>query len=106
MLLDPAAETPPPKFLWVNFSLTDEAGHHSGPYGEEARDALRDTDTRMGHVLEAARQAGTLHRTAVFMMADHGMELTNPQVAGHYHPAPDAAGVPYRDLDDGLIYLD
>ncbi len=104
-LLGPDSETPAPTFLWVNYSLTDTAGHHAGPHGTETLDALRDTDARMGQVLHAATEAGTLEGTAIFVLADHGMELTDPTVTGHYRSNLDTAGIAYRDLDDGLIYL-
>ncbi len=104
-LLDPAGPYPTPTFLWVTYNVTDAAGHHAGPHGEEARDALRDSDARLARVLDAAEHAGILADTAVFVLADHGMEQTDPNVTGHYRPRLDDAGVAYRDLDDGLIYL-
>ncbi len=101
-----SGEHPTPTFLWVNYSLTDEAGHHGGPHGDEVRAALRDTDARMGEVLRAAERVGILDDTAVFMCADHGMERTDPAIVGHYRDALDAAELDYRDVDDGLIYVD
>lgn len=96
---------PYPRFLWVNYSLTDVAGHAAGPHGAQTRDALKDTDARMGEVLEAVDAAGALKDTAIFVLSDHGMEQTDPSVAGHYHPKLDEAGLHYLDLDDSLIYL-
>jgi hypothetical protein len=43
--------------------------------------------------------------TALFVMADHGMEQTDPDVTGHYRDRLDVAGVGFHDVDDGLVYL-
>jgi len=96
---------PYPKFLWVNYSLTDTAGHAAGPHGAQTRDALKDTDARMGQVLAAVDTAGALADTAIFVLSDHGMEQTDPSLTGHYHPRLDETGLSYLDLDDSLIYL-
>ncbi len=104
-LLDPSGPLPTPTFTWVTFNVTDAAGHHAGPHGDETRAALRDSDARVAKVLDAADQAGTLADTAVFVVADHGMEQTDPAVDGHYRSRLDAAAIRHRDLDNGLIYL-
>ena len=104
-LLSPEREHPLPTFLWVNYSLTDSAGHHAGPHGREARQALIDTDARMGEVLAAAERVGALDDAAIFVLADHGMEQTDPAVTGHYRAQLDAVALDYHDVDDGLIYL-
>jgi len=97
---------PLPKFCFVNFTLTDAAFHHSGPYAEIARASIHDTDARMGQVLDAIERAGVWDRTAFFLVADHGMEDSNPDVTGDWAPALDATGVSYRDEAYGFIYVD
>ena len=96
---------PKPRFCFVNFTLTDAAFHHSGPYSEIARASIHDTDARMGEVLDAVDQAGVAERTAFFVVADHGMEDSNPDVTGDWAPALDATGVPYRDEAYGFLYV-
>jgi phosphonoacetate hydrolase len=96
---------PVPTFLWVNLNLTDDAGHHGGPHSDEARSALIDTDARIASVLESLERAGVADDTAFFVMADHGMEQTDPDVTGHYRDRLDGAGVGFHDVDDGLLYL-
>ena len=93
-----------PRFCFVNFTLTDAAFHHSGPYADIARSSIHDTDARMGRVLDAVERAGAWDRTAFFLVADHGMEDSNPEVTGNWAPALDATGVPYRDEAYGFIY--
>lgn len=97
-------EYPLPRFSWVNFSLTDAAFHHGGPYSAIARASIHDTDARMGEVLAAVERKGVFDRTAFFLVADHGMEDSNPEVTGDWAPALDATGVPYRDEAYMWIY--
>ena len=85
-----------PASRWVNFSLTDAAFHQGGPYSEIARASIHDTDARLGEVLAAVERRGVFDRTAFFLVADHGMEESNPEVTGdwgagarrHRHPLP------------------
>lgn len=100
-----AGDAPRPRFCFVNFTLTDAAFHHSGPYAEIARSSIHDTDARMGRVLEAVERAGVWDRTAFFVVADHGMEDSNPDVTGDWAPALAACGVPCRDEAYGFIYV-
>ncbi|MBS1836989.1 MAG: alkaline phosphatase family protein [Actinobacteria bacterium] len=97
---------PLPRFLWVNFALTDSAFHEGGPHSEIARASIRDTDGRIGEVLAALQRRGIRDRTAVFLCADHGMEESNPAVGGDWSPALAAAGLDVRDEAFGFLYLD
>jgi membrane-anchored protein YejM (alkaline phosphatase superfamily) len=99
-------EWPLPKFLWVNFTLTDAAFHEGGPHSDIARASIHDTDARLGEVLDAVEQAGVFDRTAFFLVADHGMEETNPQVRGDWGVALREAGLSFRDEGYGFLYLD
>jgi len=51
-------------------------------------------------------RAGVWDRTAFFVLADHGMEDSNPDVTGDPGPALAATGIPYRDEAYGFIYVD
>ena len=44
--------------------------------------------------------------TAFFLVADHGMEESDPAVTGNWAPALAATGVPHRDEAYGFVYLD
>jgi hypothetical protein len=96
---------PLPTLLWVNLNLTDTSGHEAGPHAPQTRAAIRDSDRRIAAVLEAVDRAGALERSAVFVLADHGMELTDPANTEPYLPALEAAGIAHRDVGDGLVYL-
>jgi predicted AlkP superfamily pyrophosphatase or phosphodiesterase len=95
-----------PTFCWVSFSLTDSAFHEGGPHSEIARAALRDTDARLGEVLDAVERRGVLDRTAVLLVADHGMEQVGSEPTEGWAPALAAAGIAHRDEASGFVYLD
>lgn len=95
-----------PTFTWVNFTLTDAAFHEGGPHSEIAIASVHDTDARLGRILDTVEASGAWDDTAFFLVADHGMEETNPEVRGDWGPALTAAGIPHRDEAYGFIYLD
>lgn len=96
---------PPPRFMWVNFTLTDSAFHAGGPHSDVAEAAVRDTDARVGDVLAAVERAGAFDETAFLLVADHGMEETDPAVTGDWDVALHDAGIPFRDEGYGFLYL-
>ncbi len=96
---------PSPTFSWVNFTLTDAAFHEGGPYSEIAAASVRDTDARIGHVLEAVERASVWDDTAFFLVADHGMQLADPAVTGDWDAELERSGVAVRDEGYGFLYL-
>jgi len=96
---------PRPRFLWVNLILTDAAMHEGGPHSEVAAAAVRDTDARLGEVLTAIERSGSFGRCAFALLADHGMEETNPQVTGDWDVPLREAGLQCRDEGYGFLYL-
>ena len=97
---------PMPAFLWVNFTLTDSAFHEGGPHSEIARASVRDTDGRIGEVLDALDRRGVRDRCAFFLCADHGMEQSDPAVGGDWSPGLRDAGLDVRDEAFGFLYVD
>jgi hypothetical protein len=98
-------EYPMPRFMWCNFTLTDAAFHEGGPYSEIAAASVRDCDARLGDVLDAVERAGVFDDTAFLLVADHGMEETNPAVQGDWDVALRDAGVEVRDEGYGFLYF-
>lgn len=94
-----------PTLSWVSLALTDEAGHESGPHGAAARASVRDSDGRVGDVLAAVEAAGALDDTAVFVIADHGMEQNDPDNTARWDDALAATGVAHRQVAEGFVYL-
>ena len=97
---------PLPRFCFVNCTLTDAAFHRSGPTPRSRPPACVTSDARMGRVLDAVERSGAWDRTAFLLVADHGMEDSNPAVTGDWSNALDACGVPYRDEAYGFIYVE
>jgi phosphonoacetate hydrolase len=96
---------PLPTFTWVNFTLTDAAFHEGGPYSEIAAASVHDTDARIGHLFDAVGRSGAWDDTAFVLVADHGMELADPEVTGDWDVALGDEGVSVRDEGYGFLYL-
>jgi predicted AlkP superfamily pyrophosphatase or phosphodiesterase len=92
--------------MWCNFTLTDSAFHAGGPYSEIAAASVRDSDARLGEVLAAVERAGVFDDAAFVLVADHGMQETDPTVTGDWDVALREAGIPFRDEGYGFLYLD
>lgn len=97
---------PLPTFTWCNFTLTDAAFHEGGPHSEIAYASVHDTDARLGQILDAVERRGAWDSTAFFLVADHGMEETNPEVRGDWGPVLRRYGIDHRDEAYGFLYLD
>lgn len=97
------AGNPRPRFLWVNLILPDAANHSGGPHSNIGRAGLRDTDRRLGDILDAMDWGGG--ETAFVLLADHGMEQTDPECKGDFDEALSRARIPFRDEAYGFIYL-
>jgi hypothetical protein len=96
---------PVPRFMWVNFTLTDSAFHEGGPHSEIAAASVRDSDARLGAVLDAIEHAGAFDDTAFVLVADHGMEENDPAVRGDWDVDLRAAGLRFRDEGYSFLYL-
>jgi hypothetical protein len=57
-----------PSFTMIQFLDIDNAGHRSGPFGEDSGRAVAGTDRRLGHLMEAAAEFGC----GLIVIADHG----------------------------------
>jgi len=66
-------DLPPPDFVYHELTLTDGAGHDYGPHADGLRDALDESDRRIGRVLELLDKTGLFDETLFVVTADHGM---------------------------------
>jgi hypothetical protein len=98
--------SPLPRFTWCNFTLTDSAFHAGGPFSEIAAASVRDCDARVGEVLAAVERAGAFDHTAFVLVADHGMQETDPAVRGDWDEALRDAGIVCRDEGYCFLYVD
>jgi hypothetical protein len=96
---------PLPRFMFANFTLTDAAMHEGGPYSDIAAASVRDSDARMGEIIAAVERAGVAEDTAFILVADHGMEESDPEVRGDWDVALRDEGLVFRDEGYGFLYL-
>ena len=96
---------PLPRFMWCNFTLTDSAMHEGGPHSEMAAASVRDSDGRVGEILRALERRGVIDDCAFVLVADHGMEETDPTCRGDWDVALRAAGIASRDEAYSFLYL-
>ena len=96
---------PLPKFCWVNFTLTDAAMHEGGPHSEIAAASVRDSDGRIGDILTAIEKAGVFDDCAFVLMADHGMQESDPTCRGDWDVNLREAGINVRDEAYSFMYF-
>ncbi|MBX3023413.1 alkaline phosphatase family protein [bacterium] len=88
---DPAH--PPPLLTAHELTLTDGAGHEYGPHGEGLREAVAETDRRLGIVLDLLEAKGLLDSTLFVFTADHGMAAQNVALAANPARHPERIGM-------------
>jgi predicted AlkP superfamily pyrophosphatase or phosphodiesterase len=69
-----------PDVMLVHLFDLDHFEHDKGPFTPEVFAILEKVDGYVGRILEAARRAGTLDETAVFIVSDHGFMPITKQV--------------------------
>jgi hypothetical protein len=74
---------PPPSFVFHEFTLTDGTAHDYGPHSEGHRDAVDETDRRIGRVLRMLDERGFFESTLFVIVADHGMAPTDTELAAN-----------------------
>jgi predicted AlkP superfamily pyrophosphatase or phosphodiesterase len=79
--------------------------HEGGPYSEIAAASIRDSDSRIGEVIDRVAAAGVLDETAFVLVADHGMEENDPAVRGDWDVNLRDAGLTFRDEAYSFLYL-
>ncbi len=94
-----------PRLSWWANVVTDAGLHGGGPRSAMSRDAIRQSDARLGAFLDHLELLGALDDVAFLLTADHGFEASDPSVTGSWRPALDALGIPYRDEGPGFVYL-
>ncbi len=81
-LFDDEAQHPLPRYLINNFTLTDGSGHHFGSHTPCNIAAYRDSDRRLGRILDAMGGAGVLGETLIVITGDHGAENQDLEASG------------------------
>ena len=66
--------------------------------------AVRDCDERLGRLLGAVERRGALERTAIVLLADHGMQRTGEHTSELVQEA--TAGIDHVLVDHMFAYVD
>ncbi len=69
-----------PRVMLVHLFDLDHFEHDYGPFTPEAFEMLEKSDGYVARLLDAARSAGTLAETAVFIVSDHGFKSISQQI--------------------------
>ncbi len=94
-----------PRFSWFTLNLTDPSGHVGGPASDMARAAIHDSDARMGEVIAEINRSGALDRTAIVVMADHGMQQIAESEPVDLSALLATNGIDHHMLDEQYVYL-
>jgi hypothetical protein len=86
-------DQPAPHFVFHELALTDGAGHDYGPHGAGLRDALDESDRRIGRVLDLLSDVGLLDDTLFVVTADHGMAPQDVSLAANPARYVETAGL-------------
>jgi hypothetical protein len=84
---------PPPIFVAHEFAVTDGAGHDYGPHAEGLREAVAETDHRLGAVLDLLERKGLFDSTLFVVTADHGMAAQNVALRANAARHPERIGI-------------
>lgn len=70
-LAEPAATRP--RIATLYFETVDKQAHAYGPHSPQAHAAVREVDAEIGRLLDGLARNGTLARTNLVIVSDHGM---------------------------------
>ena len=95
---------PAPIFTYHEFAQPDSSAHDYGPHHEGAREALDETDVRVGHLLRTLEERGLFESTLFVITTDHGMAQQDVSLKAN------PARIPQRDgmeavTTEPLVYL-
>jgi hypothetical protein len=91
LLEDP--DLPAPSFVAHELALTDGAGHDYGPHGDGLRDAIAETDRRLGRVLDLLEEHGLFDSTLFVFTSDHGMAAQRVELRANPARHPERMGM-------------
>lgn len=86
-------EAAPPVLTAHELTLTDGAGHEYGPHGDGLREAVAETDRRLGVVLDLLEAKGLLDSTLFVFTADHGMAAQDVALGANPARHPERIGM-------------
>lgn len=91
VLFDDPAQAP--VFTAHELALTDGAGHEYGPHSDGLRDAVAESDRRLGVALDLLAARGLLDTTLFVFTADHGMAAQDVALGANPARHPERIGL-------------
>lgn len=82
-----------PLFTAHEFALTDGAGHEYGPHSQGLREAVAETDRRLGVVLDLLAARGLFDSTLFIFTSDHGMAAQHVALGANPARHPERIGL-------------
>jgi hypothetical protein len=104
LLLYGSDDQPPPIFTFHEITLTDGVGHDYGAHSEAERDAIIESDKRIGKILSLLDERGMFESTTFVLTADHGMANIDAALAADQVQAVPDAGIK-SVAEMPLVYL-
>ncbi|HEY7295825.1 MAG TPA: alkaline phosphatase family protein [Dehalococcoidia bacterium] len=83
LLLFGEPEIPPPLFTFHALVLTEGAAHDYGPQSDGAREALTESDRRIGRILAMLDERGLFEETLFVVTSAHVLAAQDPAISGH-----------------------
>lgn len=93
-----------PDLVFHELILTDGVGHDYGPHSQGLRDALDESDRRIGRVLDLLAEQDRLADTLFVLTADHGMAPQDVSLAANPGRHVLTAGI-RAQVADSMIWL-
>jgi phosphonoacetate hydrolase len=104
MMLFGDEDHPPPTLTYHEFTITDAVGHDYGPHADAIRDALVETDRRIGEILSLLDRRGLFESTLFVVTTDHGMAPIDTELSADPVRAVVEAGLKAM-VPSPLVYL-
>ena len=95
---------PAPELVVHELALTDAAGHSYGAHSEGLREALAESDARVGHVVDLLRAKGLFDGTLFVITSDHGMAYQDTSLRANPARHPERIGMQTRTCEP-MIWL-
>jgi hypothetical protein len=95
---------PAPELVVHELALTDAAGHSYGAHSEGLREALAESDARVGHILDLLRAKGLFDGTLFVVASDHGMAYQDTSLRANPARHPERIGMKTRTCEP-MIWL-
>jgi hypothetical protein len=95
---------PAPELVVHELALTDAAGHNYGAHSEGLREALAESDLRVGHIVDLLHQKGLFDGTLFVITSDHGMAYQDTSLRANPARHPERIGMKTRTCEP-MIWL-